>query len=961
MRKINRLISLITFLNLACFASHAATVYVWENSPSQGPPYASWSTAAHVLQDAVDAAQPNDTVLVTNGIYATGGRAVGTNLIMNRVAIDKGIKVRSVNGPTVTMIQGAEATGGGNGNGAIRCAYVGTNAVLSGFTLTNGHTRTRGNSSEQSGGGVWCARGTRTVASGTASNCVLVANSANSDGGGSYQGELYSCVLTENNADYGGGGCIGTLSNCIIYANSATEGGGAFSGTAYNCTFRNNWAVRGGAASGIYLFNCVVTGNTAVQGGGGYYTTLRNCTLTGNSALEGGGLYRGGTVYQGPIQNSILCYNAAVFGANAFQSTVSNSCLFPDSVGGFNNLIEDPQLASPTHLSSDSPCIGVGKLSYTQGVDLDGETWLNPPCIGADQVVVGSASGPLSVAIGGVVPCAVSGFQLALIAEIEGRTTSSVWDFGDGTVVSNRPYASHGWALPGVYFIRLTAFNNTSPGGITATASVQVVERPVYYVNRANPNPVFPFTTWETAATTIQDAADASAVAGRLIWVTNGIYDSGGRVVVGRLNNRVALTNAVEVRSVNGPAVTIIRGAAASSFGDGAVRCVYMSAGALLNGFTLTNGHTRAAGDIDKEQSGGGVCCEMGAVVTNCVLVGNAANQQGGGAFRGSLYDCVLSQNVAAGPPGTYYFGQGGGASMSALYHCTLFNNSALDAGGAYASLLLSCILKTNQSYNFGGGTCFGSLYNCLLTGNSARSMGGGAYNSTLYNCTISRNSASSGGGVAYPELYNSVVYYNTATKGSNYYFDGSATTYPINYSCTSPMPTNGLGNITNEPAFMGLATGDFRLRCDSPCIDVGTNLSTTITNDLDGNWRPLDGNGDGLPAFDMGTYEYSPQTADSDLDGATDLQETIAGTNPLDAQSSFRLATVASGPPFTLTVFTVSGRFYTLLRSAALGPGAFWAPVQDQINIPGTGRPINLSDPNPPAAAFYRVAVGRL
>ncbi len=34
------------------------------------------------------------------------------------------------------------------------------------------------------------------------------------------------------------------------------------------------------------------------------------------------------------------------------------------------------------------------------------------------------------------------GCEVVFTALIEGRTSASVWEFGDGTVVSNRPYAS---------------------------------------------------------------------------------------------------------------------------------------------------------------------------------------------------------------------------------------------------------------------------------------------------------------------------------------------------------------------------------------------------------------------------------------------------------------------------------------------------------------------------------------
>src|ERR1017187_1013921 len=176
--KLSSLQFTVSFLVLLAFNASATPRYVDLNSPNATPPFTNWSTAATNIQDAIDVSADGDSVFVTNGVYAVGGRVMDGDLT-NRVALDKALTVQSVNGPWVTTIQGGSAPGG---SAAVRCAWLTNGAFLSGFTLKGGATRTSGTASLLNGGGVWCASSNAIVA-----NCIIRSNTANQYGGGSYQ------------------------------------------------------------------------------------------------------------------------------------------------------------------------------------------------------------------------------------------------------------------------------------------------------------------------------------------------------------------------------------------------------------------------------------------------------------------------------------------------------------------------------------------------------------------------------------------------------------------------------------------------------------------------------------------------------------------------------------------------------------------------------------------------------
>ncbi len=182
---------------------------------------------------------------------------------------------------------------------------------------------------------------------------------------------------------------------------------------------------------------------------------------------------------------------------------------------------------------------------------------------------------------------------------------------------------------------------------------------------------VSPFTSWADAATNIQAAIEASST-GDTVWVTNGVYATGGKVMAGDLTNRVEIDRVLTVRSVNGPWFTTIRGVGATN-GTTAVRCAWLTNGAVLQGFTLIGGATRTTGDFFTLQSGGGVwCSSSNALVGNCLVISNTASGSGGGGYQGTL--------VNSGVVGNRSISSGSGVSYVNLVNCTVVSNYSIGA-----------------------------------------------------------------------------------------------------------------------------------------------------------------------------------------------------------------------------------------------------------------------------------------
>ena len=792
-------------------------------------PYTNWIDAAQTVRAAAELAAPGDVIVVSNGVYDVDSMTVSN--AANRVALTNAVTMKSLSGPSHTtlvghgplgdqavrcayvgpgaaligftltngftrasgdehaeqsgggawvaeggvlsncVIAGCEATkyGGGLYGMAVDCVLRGNHAQHGGGAGYSTLTRCRieSNTSDSHGGGVY---------HGVATDCVVVSNrTLSANGGGAASATLANCRIEGNYAHaHGGGAAACTISDSVIVGNEGGAGGGVNGGELDRCRLQANLArSEGGGAYSATLRNCLVYDNEAVTDGGGVYVSdgqgVRNSTVVGNRAgNKGGGLYRRYSNVGGLIVNSVVYHNTArVADANWCGGWQwSYSCTTP-LVDGAGNIDDEPLLAglSNGHIVAASPCVDTGLDVSAAGVaDIDGQTRITGVAVdmGCDEIVIGATTGVLDVAVSAIATQVVAGAALTFDALIGGQPLRYEWRWGDELVTSNLWQASHAWGTPGEYAVVLWAANDS--GAWSTTVGVEVVSSFTNYVSPSGSG-LAPYTNWATAATNVQDAIDA-CLSGGTVLVGEGAYERGSYAVSG-VNHRIGVWKQIRVVAVNA-AEGATRIVGLGPVGDHAVRCAYVGPGALLTGFTLTNGFTRASGDEHAMQSGGGAWVAEGGVVSNCLIVGCEAAKYGGGV-HGTSVDCVLRGNHAQ---------HGGGAGYSTLTRCRINGNTSGDhGGGVYRGTATGCVIVGNRTGDTwsdnGGGASSATLTNCWIEGNYATGKGGGANASTLVNCRVKANTANEGGGTYGGTVDRSTIHGNAATDGA-----GVFTTY---------------------------------------------------------------------------------------------------------------------------------------------------------------------------------------
>ncbi|MCF7920508.1 MAG: T9SS type A sorting domain-containing protein [Candidatus Cloacimonetes bacterium] len=355
------------------------------------------------IQAGIDVAVEGDTVLVQPGIYQENIDFSGKN-----------IRLTSLYSATqdTTNISGTVIDGNQAGN-VVLINSGESDAILSGFTLTNGNSAEGGagifiensttslenliisnNFSNWPGAGIYCNESNVTLTESRITGNVTVSNG----GGINIRESTFSidnCLLTDNQADGYGGGAIYvsqsyvTVNNSVFRDNHANGNGGAIlSDTWYlveitDTEFYCNTATSHGGALMSYACDLVLNRvtlhhNTANEGGALYnfYSRIEilNCTIADNQAIEsasGIGMESGSYIV---LLNTIVYDNPGISWSHENGFIQAAYCDIEDYeqftfIEPLENVIDEDPLfmdhpESNYYLRQDSPCHDSGIVQY---------------------------------------------------------------------------------------------------------------------------------------------------------------------------------------------------------------------------------------------------------------------------------------------------------------------------------------------------------------------------------------------------------------------------------------------------------------------------------------------------------------------------------------------------------------------------------------------------------------------
>ena len=610
------------------------------------------------LQKAVDSATNNvyTLILAAAGDYREGGAMAWGHTNRVYIGSDKHVRLKGA-GRGVSFITGARddslgTAADGRGPAAMRCVGMEKYSCVQGFTLRAGYADYSpefSSSHRYSGGLVFCDQQTG-------------------------QSQICDCELTDGHAfrgsvSYAGG----TIVRSIIHGIVATEINGSNAG--------------GGATRGAVLENCLMYDNDF---------PIPSCSFNVDSPM-----YYCTTLaqeYPAVVSASLSatnCVIVSVAGPEATPGGSVQSCVLwgfskVKPTGGATGLVKDPQFADATgfdfRLRTTSPVFTSGfapGAGYWKRVTTD--VYGQPIRFLGGKIIPGAVQTPIPTVV-------VAAPQYGTSTHV-GTNLVEVGETLEVTLTDSSERHAIGFTVNGEAQEGSQTWSWTAPEPYAADGSLvpAMIVAPLYstnwYVNAnsgADTNDGF---TPETAWKTLAKLQSAPLLAGDCVHAAAGDYNSltveptsrfSYDSTLANLPARVEVPTGVTLIADEGPDVTFITGAAATtgaggSIGNGsdAIRCVVLASKSRIEGFTIRNGHTFHTGsNTEKDQLvGGGVLANRSTSDANC----------------GVVYGCVIT-NCAARRGGAI---NGGRIINSKLLDC------AADAcsSAAYVSWLMGCYI----------------------------------------------------------------------------------------------------------------------------------------------------------------------------------------------------------------------------------------------------------------------------
>ena len=645
----------------------------------------------------------------------------------------------------------------------------------------------------------------------------------------------------------------GALEDCIV--RNATGSGwnqhglGLFlsGGRASRCRIMNNSSTadnsQGGAglgASAGLIEDCLIASNACMTAGAVYLqgtATMINCTITANTGSKYAGVYCD--------SDNVRVVNCAIFD-NVAKDT-------PEGRVYRGKTAVYTRCASDLEIPGSTDCI-VGQPGFRDAANGDFRPGAASPCLdaGVARADYGAVSATDVAALPRVVGAKVDiGCCENQGDELECGFTWSVDSYTLPSAVTLTASASvtdgaqYGWtvtdSISGTETVILPSTNpvcvlETLPSGLytvkltvtTGGQSSEHVEADIIrlgpkdvYVDVRSTAPVFPYGSWESAATDIATGI-AAAAAGATVHVASGTYEIGAQLLVdkgirlvgesGRPADVIVRRTSGNVRNiqVNHPDAWV----ANMTFSDGKVAghggVLYLNGqGGTVTNCVLTGGRTTAHNDY----SAGGVLISAGLLTHSVITDCTAVHKDGGTQVRtvrmlgGRLSNCLIRDNVAD------YSGALIGLSTEGarMENCTIVNNvvkpghKAVDA--VKGTTVRNCVIFVTDT-----------------DGNDAPCGGNDAYNAF------------------WPQRYVNCVTrgfmaeYKTTDGGKGWYVAANSTT-----------------NATEAACFEAPATGNYRVKFAGPLYNAGDNgVGVLPSVDLLGKPRIY------KDTIDVGCYEFN-------------------------------------------------------------------------------------------------------